>query len=62
VKTPEISGTVRLTIAPGLHPGLDFRVDDCSELRTVDDEHCDLVIANYVLKDTPNLRGSIPGS
>jgi SAM-dependent methyltransferase len=26
------------------------------ELRTIDDEHCDLLIANYVLMDTPDLR------
>jgi predicted TPR repeat methyltransferase len=38
-----------IAIARGLYPEIDFRVDDCAALRTVDDAHCDLVIANYVL-------------
>jgi SAM-dependent methyltransferase len=48
-----------IAIARGLYPELDFRVDDCAELRTIDDGHCDLVISNYVLMDTPNLRGTL---
>jgi SAM-dependent methyltransferase len=48
-----------IAIARGLHPEMDFRVDDCAALRTVDDAHCDLVIANYVLMDTPDLRGTM---
>ena len=48
-----------IVIARGLHPGLDFRVDDCSELASVDGSHYDLVIANYVLMDTPDLRGTM---
>jgi SAM-dependent methyltransferase len=47
-----------IAIARRLYPELDFRVEDCAELRTIDDEHCDLVIANYVLMDTPDLRGT----
>jgi ubiquinone/menaquinone biosynthesis C-methylase UbiE len=39
--------------------GIDFRVDSCSELRTVADESFDMVIANYVLMDTPDLRGTM---
>src|SRR5262245_2152547 len=38
---------------------LDFRVDSCSELRTVEDGSIDLVIANYVLMDTPDLNGAV---
>jgi SAM-dependent methyltransferase len=48
-----------IAIARELSPELDFRVDDCSELRTVDDARCDLVIANYVLMDTPDLHGTM---
>jgi SAM-dependent methyltransferase len=48
-----------IAIARGLNPGIDFRVDSCSELATIDDGHCDLVIANYVLMDTPDLRATM---
>jgi SAM-dependent methyltransferase len=48
-----------IAIARGLYPELDFRVDDCAELRTIADAHCDLVIANYVLMDTPDLHGTM---
>jgi SAM-dependent methyltransferase len=48
-----------IVIARGLYPGVDFRVDDCSELASVDSSHYDLVIANYVLMDTPDLRGTM---
>jgi predicted TPR repeat methyltransferase len=48
-----------IAIARRLYPDMDFRVDDSAELRTIEDEHCDLVIANYVLMDTPNLRGTM---
>jgi SAM-dependent methyltransferase len=34
-------------------------VDNCAELRTIEDEHFDVVIANYVLMDTPDLRGTM---
>lgn len=46
-----------IAIARARYPDIDFRVDSCSELATIEDEHCDLVIANYVLMDTPDLRG-----
>jgi hypothetical protein len=48
-----------IAIARGLRPDMDFWVDDCSELRTIDDGHCDLVIANYVLMDTSDLRATV---
>jgi SAM-dependent methyltransferase len=32
---------------------------DFAELRTIADAHCDLVIANYVLMDTPDLHGTM---
>jgi ubiquinone/menaquinone biosynthesis C-methylase UbiE len=48
-----------IAIARTRHPGIDFRVDSCSELATIEDEHCDLVIANYVLMDTPDHRGTM---
>jgi SAM-dependent methyltransferase len=41
------------------HPEIDFRVDDCSELVTIADAHGDLVIANDVLMDTPDLRDTM---
>ena len=48
-----------IEIARTQSPDIDFRVDSCSELSTVDDELFDLVIANYVLMDTPDLRGTM---
>jgi len=48
-----------IEIAHTQHPDMDFRVDSCSVLGTLDDEHFDMVIANYVLMDTPDLRGTM---
>jgi ubiquinone/menaquinone biosynthesis C-methylase UbiE len=48
-----------IEIAQALHPDMDFRVDSCSELRRLDEEHFDLVIANYVIMDTPDLEGTM---
>jgi len=45
-----------IELARAKHPDIDFRVDSCSELRTIDDERFDMVIANYVLMDVPDLR------
>ena len=45
-----------LEIARAKNPQIDFREDSCSELRTIDDELYDLVVSNYVLMDTPDLR------
>jgi SAM-dependent methyltransferase len=48
-----------IAIARARNPGIDFRVDSCSELRSVADASLDLVIANYVLMDTPDLSGTM---
>jgi SAM-dependent methyltransferase len=48
-----------IEIARAKHPDIDFRVDSCSALATVDDGHFDMVIANYVLMDTPDLRAAM---
>jgi SAM-dependent methyltransferase len=48
-----------IEIARAHNPDIDFRVDSCAELRTLDDEYFDLVIANYVLMDTPDLHGTL---
>lgn len=41
------------------YPALDFRVDSCTELATIPDASCDLVISNYVLMDTPDLDDAV---
>ena len=46
-----------IEIASSKDPDIDFRVDSCSDLVTVDDTSVDMVIANYVLMDTPDLEG-----
>ena len=48
-----------IAIAREQHPHIDFRVDSCSELGTFDDAQFDLVLANYVLMDTPDLQGTM---
>ncbi len=48
-----------IEIARAHYPDIDFRVDSCSELRAIADERFDIVIANYVLMDTPDLRGTM---
>jgi SAM-dependent methyltransferase len=48
-----------IEIARTHNPAIDFRVDSCAELRTLDDEYFDVVIANYVLMDTPDLHGTM---
>jgi ubiquinone/menaquinone biosynthesis C-methylase UbiE len=48
-----------IAIARDDHPDIDFRVDSCSELRTVADSSLDLLISNYVLMDLPDLRGTM---
>src|SRR5262245_29985228 len=44
-----------IEIARAHNPAIDFRVDSCAELRTLADASFDLVIANYVLMDIPDL-------
>ena len=46
-------------IARDAHPDIDFRVDSCTELATLGDEQFDLVVANYVLMDTPDLGATL---
>ncbi len=48
-----------IAIARAHNPAIDFRVDSCSTLATIADASFDLVIANYVLMDTPDLPGTI---
>jgi ubiquinone/menaquinone biosynthesis C-methylase UbiE len=48
-----------IEIARANHPSIDFRVDSCIELRTVGDAQFDIVIANYVLMDIPELEATM---
>ncbi len=48
-----------IEVARSKAQAIDFRVDSCSDLRTVPDASVDLVIANYVLMDTPDLEGAM---
>jgi ubiquinone/menaquinone biosynthesis C-methylase UbiE len=48
-----------IAISRAHYPHIHFRVDSCSELRTLDDSAFDMVISNYVLMDTPDLEGSM---
>jgi ubiquinone/menaquinone biosynthesis C-methylase UbiE len=48
-----------IAIARARHPQIDFRLDSCSELRTIPDGSFDLLIANYVLMDTPHLEAAV---
>jgi len=48
-----------IDIAHASFPEIDFRVDSCSELRTVEPESIDLIVSNYVLMDTPDLPGAM---
>jgi SAM-dependent methyltransferase len=46
-------------IARASYPGIDFRVDSVSELRTIGDAAVDLIVSNYVLMDAPDLEGAV---
>lgn len=48
-----------IDIARSQYPDIQFYVDSCSDLRNIEDQYFDLVIANYVLMDTPDLRGTM---
>lgn len=48
-----------VAIARARHTDMDFRVDCCSALATIDDAQFDMVIANYVLMDTPDLGAAM---
>ncbi|MEQ8787576.1 MAG: class I SAM-dependent methyltransferase [Pirellulaceae bacterium] len=48
-----------IDIARAAHPAGDFRVDSCTELRTLDDGSIDVIVSNYVLMDTPDLEAAV---
>ena len=48
-----------IEIAQGKASTIDFRIDDCSKLETIEDGSVDMIIANYVLMDTPDLEGTM---
>jgi len=48
-----------IAIARAASPEIDFRVDSCSQLATIEDDSVDLVVSNYVLMDTPDLDAAI---
>lgn len=48
-----------IAIARAAEPAGDFRVDSCSGLSSIGDEEVDLVVANYVLMDTPDLEQAV---
>ena len=48
-----------IEIARADYAGIDFRVDSCTELATCADGQFDLVVANYVLMDTPDLEATM---
>jgi SAM-dependent methyltransferase len=48
-----------IEIARAKAPQLDFRVDSCSALSSVQDGSVDLVISDYVLMDTPDLDETV---
>src|SRR5438876_7404030 len=48
-----------IAIARAQYPNIDFRLDSCSELRTVSNGEFEILISNYVLMDTPDLEGAM---
>lgn len=48
-----------IEIARSKSPEIDYRVDSCSDLRSVVEASMDLVVSNYVLMDTPDLVGTL---
>lgn len=48
-----------IEIARARYLDIDFRVDSCNALDTIPECHYDMVIANYVLMDTPDLNGTM---
>ena len=45
--------------ARNTNPALDFHVDSCSELRSIQDASIELLVSNYVIMDTPDLSGTL---
>ena len=48
-----------IKIAKTKYSQIDFRVDSCTTLETIDDESIDMVLSNYVFMDSPNLEGAV---
>jgi ubiquinone/menaquinone biosynthesis C-methylase UbiE len=48
-----------IEIARQKNPEMDFRIDSCSELRTLDACCFDMVVSNYVLMDLRDLHGAM---
>lgn len=48
-----------VAVARAQYPHIDFRVDNCSELKSVPDAAIDLIVSNYVIMDTPDLPGTM---
>jgi ubiquinone/menaquinone biosynthesis C-methylase UbiE len=48
-----------IEIARAQSAGIDFRVDSCTELRSLDDGLFDRLVSNYVLMDLPDLSGAL---
>ena len=48
-----------IEIARARAPSIDSHVDSCSALRSIADGSMDMVVANYVLMDTPDLEGTL---
>lgn len=48
-----------LEIARAKSPDIDFRLDSCSTLGTVEDASIDVLVSNYVLMDTPDLEETL---
>lgn len=48
-----------IAIARSHAPEIDFRVDTCSTLATVQGESIDRIVSNYMLMDTPDLEASL---
>jgi ubiquinone/menaquinone biosynthesis C-methylase UbiE len=48
-----------VAIARKEHPDIDFRVDSCTELKTIDEGYFDRLISNYVLMDIPDLQSTV---
>jgi ubiquinone/menaquinone biosynthesis C-methylase UbiE len=45
-----------IKIARKKHPNINFAIDSCSELGSQSSNYYDMIIANYVLMDTPDLE------
>jgi ubiquinone/menaquinone biosynthesis C-methylase UbiE len=48
-----------IAIAQEASPDIDFRVDSCTTLQTLGSDAFDIVVANYVLMDAADLRGTM---